>query len=635
MRPGLNISCFIIAILLFFHLPAKASHIVGGDVTYQCLGNSNYKITIEIYEDCLTGQQSAIEEDNPAYLGVYTGPNFHTVYFYDSISLGSRQTVPVNFSNQCINNYPNTCLYKATFTKTYYLPANTAGYTVVYQRCCRNATILNINNPGSVGATYSCVIPPTTQAVCNNSAVFRNYPPQIICMNNPLVYDHSATDPDGDSLSYEFCTSYVGGSTNDAKPTPQPPPFQPVAYISPFSALNPMGGYPQITINSMTGLITGKPNIQGRFVVTVCCHEWRNGVIINTVSRDFQFVVTNCTRAVVADIPKAEPETNTYVVQCKDYTVHFRNTSTGGFSYNWDFGVTGATSTDFEPTYTYPDTGTYLVKLVVNRGSTCPDSTTALVRVYPSFHADYDISGLHCPNSPLSFTDLTASTYKPISSWQWNFGDNQFSSEQNPVHTYAAGNNYNVTLVSKNYLGCTDTITKSVFVENFKPSAGNDTIIVAGEIVNFQATGGIQYLWTPATNLNTSTGPNPVGVYNDTGHYAYNVYIKSTEGCEANDTIRVWVVAQPSWFVPNAFTPNGDGKNDYMRPITVGYSANNYFRIFDRFGEKVYESKDFSQGWDGNYLGKPAELGTYFWELSITDRHGVKEFHKGDLTLIR
>lgn len=630
---------YIVYLLLglstFFYLPSRASHIVGGDLTYKCLGNSQYRINIDIYEDCLTGQQSAIDEDDPAYVSIYTGLNFQILYRVDSIKLADRIVVPVNFSNQCINNYPNTCLKRASFNQTYVLPDNTYGYLIVYQRCCRNATIVNIANPGSVGATYTCKIPPASQAFCNSSAVFRNYPPQIICMNTPLIYDHSAADADGDSLTYEFCTSYIGGSTQDAKPYPPQPQQIPVSYIAPFNATNPMGGFPQITIDTKTGMITGKPNIQGRFVVTVCCHEWRAGNLINTVSRDFQFVVTNCSKAVVADVPRVNAEANIYIVQCRDYTVHFRNTSTGGFAYKWDFGVAGGSSTDFEPTFTYPDTGTYLVKLLVNGGSTCPDSTTALVKVYPSFKTDFGDSGLHCPNAPISFTDLSTSSYNPINSWLWNFGDNQYSSDQNPSHAYARGNTYNVMLVSGNYLGCSDTMRKSVYIEDFHPMAGDDTIIVAGEHINFNATGGIEYLWTPATNLSTDIGPNPIGNYPDTGHYAYNVYIKSAEQCEANDSIRVWVVAQPSWFVPNAFTPNGDGKNDFIRPIAIGYSANNFFRIYDRFGEKVYESKDFSQGWDGNYYGKAAEVGTYFWELSVTNRYGKKEFYKGDLTLLR
>ncbi len=632
-RPNINWLMLLLLVASFF--PAKASHIVGGDVSYKCMGNSDYLVTIEIYEDCLTGQQSAIQEDDPAYLAIYQGPNYQDFVLFDSIPLSSRLDVPVNFSNQCINNYPNTCLKRATFVRKYHLPPNTTGYKIVYQRCCRNATILNIASPGSVGATYSCDIPPSTMAICNSSAVFKNYPPQIICLNNPLVYDHSATDPDGDSLSYEFCTSYVGGSTNDAKPFPQPPPYVPVTYISPFTAGNPMGGFPQISIDPVTGMITGKPNIQGRFVVTVCCHEWRNGNMINTVTRDFQFVVTNCSRAVVADIPKIAGDANTYTIQCKGFQVDFRNTSTGGFSYMWDFGVPGATSTQFQPSYTYPDTGTYLVKLTVNEGSTCPDSTTALVKIYPTFNADFNVTGLHCPNSPLTFTDMSESTYKPITFWNWNFGDQHTANTQNAVHAYSKGNTYNVTLISGNHLGCTDTVKKDVYVEDFKPFAGNDTIIVAGEKINFEATGGIEYTWTPATMLNTYYGPNPIGTYPDTGHYAYNVHIKSIEQCEGDDSIKVWVVAQPSYFVPSAFTPNGDGRNDVLRPIAIGYSANNYFRIFNRFGERVFESKDFSQGWDGNFNSEPADVGTYFWELSVTNRHGEKEFYKGDVTLIR
>jgi gliding motility-associated-like protein len=627
--------CLLLLPVIVLALPARASHIVGGEVSYKCLGNNKYEITINIYEDCQTGYQEAIQQDDPGLISIYDGSDFRHLVLFDSIRLNPQIHVPANFSNQCVNNYPTVCLLKSSFIKTYSLSASTTGYLIVYQRCCRNSTVLNIVNPGITGATYYTNIPPSQQAACNNSAVFKNYPPQIICLNTPLIYDHSATDADGDSLSYEFCTAYQGGSENQVKPRPAPPPYQPVQYLSPFTATNPMGGFPQIKIDPVTGLITGTPNIVGRFVVTVCCHEWRNGQMINTVFRDFQFVVTNCSKAVVADIPILSDEPNTYIIQCDGYTVHFVNKSSGGNTYHWDFGVPGATSTEFEPTYTYPDTGTYTVKLIVNPGSTCADSITRLVKVYPSFKTNYSLSGLHCPGSPINFTDLTESTYKPIVSWLWNFGDGQSSTQQNPVHAFSSGNNYNVSLISENVKGCTDTATQDVYIENFKPFAGDDTIIVAGEKINFNATGGLHYLWTPGTNLNAIDIPNPIGTYPDTGHFAYNVYIKSETGCEGNDSIKVWVVGQASYFVPNAFTPNNDGINDVLRPIAIGYSANNYFRIFNRFGELVYTSKDFSEGWNGTYKGQLADMGTYFWELSITNRFGKKEFYKGDVTLIR
>lgn len=631
---GFKIYCWLFPVL-FAAIPARASHIVGGEVSYKCQGNNSYQITINIYEDCQTGYHDAIQQDDPGLISIYDGADFRHRVVFDSIRLNPRISVPANFSNQCIKNYPTVCLYKASFIKNYNLPPSTTGYMIVYQRCCRNGTVLNVVNPGITGATYYTTIPPVQDAACNNSAVFKNYPPQIICLNTPLLYDHSAADPDGDSLSYEFCTAYAGGDEDHVKPVPAPPPFPPLQYVAPFSAVNPMAGFPQIKIDPVTGIISGTPNIAGRFVVTVCCHEWRNGMMINTVFRDFQFVVTNCSKAVVANIPILSDEPNTYIIQCEGLTVHFSNKSEGGFSWHWDLGVPGATSTEFEPTYTYPDTGTYTVTLVVNPGSTCADSITRLVKVYPSFKTDFSVSGLHCPGSQLSFTDLTESTYKPVVSWTWNFGDGQSSSQQNPVHIYSAGNDYNVSLISKNVKGCTDTAIQDIYIEKFKPFAGNDTIIVSGERINFNATGGLFYTWTPGTNLNATSIPNPTGTYPDTGHFAYNVYIKSEAGCEGNDSIKVWVVAQSSYFVPNAFSPNGDGINDLLRPIAIGYSANNYFRIFNRFGEVVFASKDFSEGWNGTYKGQRADMGTYFWELSVTNRFGKREFYKGDVTLIR
>lgn len=628
-----------------------ATHIVGGGITYTCTGASStgftYEIKIEIYQDCLNGIPEARAEDVPAYIGIFgKNSNYRRL---DSIGKGGSGRVDSlivlpNFRNECVNNPPKLCLKRLTFTKTYTLPFNAEGYRVMYIRCCRNESIINLNNPGQVGATYYCDIPSSSEANCNNSAVFNNYPPQIICINNPLVYDHSAFDPDGDSISYELCEAYPGGMTTSPKPYPTgllPPPITQVGsnppsygYKTGFTPSRPMAGNPVIQIDPETGIITGTPNLIGRFVVAVCAHEWRNGVIINTVSREFQFTVTNCSKAVVADIPQFSDEYNTYIVSCKSKTVSFVNKSTGGFNYTWTFG-TGDGSTDFEPTYTYPDTGTYEVELVVNKGSTCPDSITRLVKVYPDYAADYEYDGLQCPNAEIEFVDMSEATYKPVVKWEWDFGDGATSQAQNPKHIYTEGGDYDVTLVSTSIKGCRDTAVKSITVENFKPFAGNDTIIVKGEYIDFNAQGGSVFEWTPTANLNTGTSPNPRGFYPDTGMYRYNVYIRSPLGCEGNDSINVWVVAQPSLFVPSAFTPNGDGKNDLFRPLSVGYRAYKYFRVFNRWGELVYETEAIRGGWDGYYRGKKAELGTYYWLLNAEDKDGNPVQRKGDVTLLR
>ncbi len=623
---------------------AIASHMVGGDLTYECLGGNRYRITLIIYQDCLRGRANAIAEDVPAYLGIFDNNGGNTVFIRDIVGDNTGETVieelvPPNFDNDCVNNPPPICLRRVTFSKVYDLPPSPSGYRVVYVRCCRNASILNINAPSRTGGTYFCTIPPSTEAVCNNSAKFKNFPPQIICINNPLNYDHSATDVDGDSLSYEFCDSYPGGTLDSAKPLPiptLPPPISTApGYTAGYSVTRPMGGNPVVQIDPVTGIITGTPNILGRFIVTVCCSEWRNGIKINTIKREFQFEVTNCSKAVVADIPQLSTEQNTYIVECKTRKVSFINSSRGGDTYLWDFGVPGATSTDFEPVYTYPDTGVYTVKLIVNPNSTCSDSISRFVKVYPTFNANYKFDGLPCPNADIQFTDLSEATFKPVTEWNWDFGDGNMSTLQNPVHSYSVGGDYNVKLATKTIKGCVDTTIRVVKVDRFVPFAGNDTIIVKGESINFNASGGDTYEWTPADRLNFTNVRNPRGDYPDTGRYNYNVHIETTNGCIGDDSISVWVVGQASLFVPSGFTPNGDGLNDVLRPLNVGYAKLNYFRVFNRWGELVYAGNEMGEGWDGKYKGQKAEMGTYFWLLSIQDRFGVDHTVKGDATLVR
>jgi gliding motility-associated-like protein len=663
-KPFYHIPYPRISILFLFILSchyASATHIVGGEFSYQYLGDttigpgntvSKYQVNLSIYEDCLNGNPIVIAEDNPAYLTIFQ--NDRTLSDptlsdnnagFDSISYSFSELVPTGFSNKCATNLPQTCVLKKTFIKTYYLPHNPYGYVVTYQRCCRNDEINNIQDPGSTGSTFYCTIP--AWPLVNNSAVFNNYPPQIICLNNPLSYNNSAADADGDSLSYQFCTSLeccTSGGAGNSKPVPvapdQLPPlyYDSVLYDPGYSSSDPLTGFPPIQIDPATGLITGTPNVEGRFLVTICCDEWRHGVLINTSKREFQFVVAPCSKTVVADIPQYSTDFNTYIIDCKNYTVHFVNTSTGGFAYYWNFGVPtspGNTSDAFEPTFTYPDTGTFSVTLVVNPGTTCPDSIIRLVKIYPIFLTDFSDSGTLCPNDSISFKDMSLSSLKPINYWKWNFGDADSSYLQNPSHSFTNGGTYNVTLVSKNVKDCTDTALKQVLVETFKPFAGDDTIIVKGESLLFDATGGVQYSWYPPTYLSDTTVYDPTGYFPDTGTFNYIVHVQSEFGCYGNDTIKVQVVNQAEFFVPTAFTPNGDGKNDIFKPIAAGYKKINYFMVFNRWGERVYAGDSFEEGWDGTYNGQKADLDTYFWEISFVDRFGKDGLLKGDVTLIR
>ena len=118
-------------------------------------------------------------------------------------------------------------------------------------------------------------------------------------------------------LRFVLDTAFKCGYSNDPNPLfigCLIPFFSSVNYRSPYSPANPMGGNPVLKIDPKTGIISGTPNIQGQFVVNVCCDEWRNGVVINTTKREFQFVVTNCSKAVVANIPQYSDEQNTYII---------------------------------------------------------------------------------------------------------------------------------------------------------------------------------------------------------------------------------------------------------------------------------------------------------------------------------
>ena len=267
-----------------------ATHILGGEIYYDSLGNGFYKITFEIYRDC----NSATAYDNPL---IYTIFNENGSFYSEEFApLFSSAVLPIVYDDPCVTPPDNICVEKGIYIDTIQLLFNPTGYHISYQRCCWANNIDNIVDPGNNGITLTTFIPgSSTTPEYNQGARFINYPPLVLCSQNTLTFDHIAFDPDGDSLTYELVDPLLGGSIVNVMPNPEsPPPYSGVAWNVGYTALLPFGTGSSITLNSQTGMMSFTPNNIGNFVAGVKVNEYRNGVLINSKIRTFAFRVVSC-----------------------------------------------------------------------------------------------------------------------------------------------------------------------------------------------------------------------------------------------------------------------------------------------------------------------------------------------------
>lgn len=410
---------YISILFTLFSLWGMASHIVGGDIYYDYLGNNNYRFYIDMYRDC---NSTGAQYDSPLHLAVYHG----TSLVQDvSVPFPGSTVLPVIFNNPCVTPPSNICIEKAVYEIVINLPPINGGYTIAYQRCCRGPNITNLLNPDDTGFTLACRIPGLeTNNWQNSSPRFVNYPPLLLCNNEDLVFDHSATDPDGDELVYSLITPNSGASSFNPQPIPAPPPaYPPVQWAGGFTAQNPLGPGATINIDQQTGLLTASPQMLGLFVVGVRVQEKRNGVVINETVRDFLFRVFNCQLQLEAILP-LQQDLPGYVNQCQGLFVQFANNSYGGTNYAWDFGVQGTStdvSTQFAPSFTYPSPGNYQAMLVVNPGWPCTDTAYIDIYVNNPLTASFTSNDSLCIFGN-SFDFVGTSSGPPTTEYNWYFG---------------------------------------------------------------------------------------------------------------------------------------------------------------------------------------------------------------------
>lgn len=348
---------------------------------------------------------------------------------------------------------------------------------------------------------------------------------------------------------------------------------------------------------------------------------------------------------------------------CPPLTVTFTAVSSSAISYTWDFGD-GTVVTTASPIVQY----TYNTDLVATPallvGSNLPDGSfcqvpapfagiITVVTVIPDANINANVTS-GCIPLTVNFTD--ASIVPPtipgdtIISWLWHFGDGSSSTQQNPSHVFPTDGTYDVTLSIITLGGCAGDNSDSIVhitvypdpIAAFSLNATDFDLPYDNTICTNQSVGAATYSWNLGDG-STTTEESPQHLYTSVGTFQIQLIAVSQYGCP--DTAYTTINTHADVVFPNAFSPNpasGSGgdytlfstNNDVFFPYTCGVVDFN-FEIFNRWGEKVFESLDINKGWDGYYKGKLCEQGVYVWRAYVRLNDG-KEFNKnGDVTLLR
>jgi gliding motility-associated-like protein len=267
---------------------------------------------------------------------------------------------------------------------------------------------------------------------------------------------------------------------------------------------------------------------------------YRKGLRINVHRKDFIVTVAPC--------DFAGAQLNPSYTSCDGFTLTFNNLNSSplNISFYWDFGD-GTSSTDAEPVHTYRDTGVYKMMLVVNRGSSCADSATSLVRVFPGYFPDFASTAPTCKGVPVQFSDQTRANYGVTNDWKWDFGLVNSSSDtsrlKNPTFAYPAAGTYNVILIVSSNKGCIDTFPRQIDIVDKAPfSVTNDTLICSADNLQLTATAtnpGI-VTWSPNYNINDIHSFTPL--VSPKINTTYHVNFSDKYGCSASDSVVVKVV---------------------------------------------------------------------------------------------
>ena len=359
--------------------------------------------------------------------------------------------------------------------------------------------------------------------------------------------------------------------------------------------------------------------------------------------------------AVNGAVPKADFIVNDPSGLCTNRAIQITNNSTvdfgsivrvqifwgdsAGVSYTDSTPYPGKKYYHYYPAPVPSAVSSYTIRMISSSGILCQNERDETLNIQPGPHLLFSTIPAVCNyDPPFYITQATELTQIPGT---FSFSGKGISSG-GLLNPHLAGDGDDMLLCVYNATnGCVDSAYQTVLIQ--APPvvyAGNDTSIVINEPLQLHAfssdVSGDAFTWSPSTGLNDLNIPNPVAIIGpgiDT--IRYSVTATDSEGCYGTASIEVKIFQTiPDIFVPNAFTP-GETINNIFRPIPVGVTSLQFFRVYDRWGHLVYSTSRIGDGWDGSIAGQQQGTGTYVWMAQAKAYTGKIIFKKGTVTLIR
>ncbi|MBI3512381.1 MAG: gliding motility-associated C-terminal domain-containing protein [Bacteroidetes bacterium] len=503
--------------------------------------------------------------------------------------------------------------------------------------CTASASITVTNTPG-VTLSVTSVNSPLCNASCNGSATvnasggYPNY--QYTWSTNPVQNSFTANNLCAGTYNVIVTDSYNCSDSLTVQLT-SPPPLTLSTGAAPIICIGQSytmtaaasGGTPGYNYSWSPNGPTVSPSVTTTYTVVA--------TDANGCQSSPQQITVQVYPAVTAAISGNQ-------VVCNNTTANLTASAAGGiggpYTYTWQPGNLNGISIQVHPVSTI----TYTV--TVSDGCSPSATATFTITVPPAPVASFsynDTAG--CGQVCADFINTTPNLQSSL----WLYGDGNTSTVNNPTHCFLSGT-WPVTLISTDNNGCRDTVTiPNAIIVHSNPTADfilgpQPTTILEPNIcfTDQSSSDVISWYWNfdDPNDQATSTDQNTCHVYSDTGTYCASLIVTNQYGCWSTEMNCLMIKPYYSIYVPNAFTPNGDGMNDIFLPVGNDVDPDYYeLTIYDRWGNLLFKTNSWGEGWNGTVKGgsKIAQIDTYVWKINCKDREGQRHNLIGKVSIIK